>query len=171
MKIGSTVTLAYTGTLEDGTVFGFAKAEDPMKFQTGMDMVIDGFEEAILAMEAVGEKQSFDVDEYKGYGEYLDDFTARIPREQVPARNLAVGKRVWLTNSEDGAPTPATVLELDGNEVLFDLNHPLAGKRLHFEVEILDLEPAPEGFIPLAQKRKAMEESKLLGGEQGDDYR
>ena len=47
MEIGSTVTLIYEGKLEDGTVFGYATKEDPMKFQTGMDMVIDGLEEGI----------------------------------------------------------------------------------------------------------------------------
>ena len=51
MDLGSTVTLVYTGKLEDGTVFGYATEENPMVFQTGMDMTIDGFEKEILAME------------------------------------------------------------------------------------------------------------------------
>lgn len=171
MKLGSTVTLVYTGKLDDGTVFGFATEEKPMKFQTGMDMAIDGFEKAVLEMNEVGEKKTFVVDEYEGYGEYLEDFVARIPVEQIPT-DVRVGKRIWLANSEDGAPTPATVLEIEDGVALFDLNHPLAGKKLTFEVEILEIEDAPENFVSAAEKAAHMkEQSKLLGGDQGIDYR
>ena len=58
IKEGSTVRLVYTGTLDDGTVFGYAKPEAPMEFQTGMDLTIDGFEREISQMEA-GEKKTF----------------------------------------------------------------------------------------------------------------
>ncbi len=61
MELGSTVTLAYTGKLDDGTVFGYATKEKPMVFQTGMDMAIDGFEKAIMEMSEVGEKKEFTV--------------------------------------------------------------------------------------------------------------
>ncbi len=173
MELGSTVTLIYTGKLEDGTVFGFAEKENPMKFQTGMDMTIDGFEKAILEMEEVGEKKSFIVDEYEGYGEYLEDYIAKIPGEQIPVSDLSVGKRVWLANSEDGSPMPATVIEVSKDGIVtFDLNHPLAGKKLLFEVELLEIEAAPENFVSAAEKAEHMkEQSRLLGGVQGDDFR
>ncbi|MDO4290830.1 MAG: FKBP-type peptidyl-prolyl cis-trans isomerase [Eggerthellaceae bacterium] len=171
MELGSTVTLTYKGTLDDGTVFGFADAEKPMKFQTGMDMAIDGFERAILEMNEVGEKRTFTVSEYDAYGEYLEDFTAEVPIEQIPAR-VEVGKRIWMSNSEDGTPTPATVLEVNNGVVKFDLNHPLAGKALTFEVEILEIEDAPENFVSAQEKAQHMQEqSKLLGGDQGESYR
>ncbi|WP_165172043.1 peptidylprolyl isomerase [Adlercreutzia sp. ZJ242] len=171
MQLGSTVTLVYKGTLEDGTVFGFANEEDPMKFQTGMDMAIDGFEQAILAMSEVGEKKTFTISEYEAYGEYLDDYTAEIPLEQIPT-NVKVGKRIWLSSSEDGAPVPATVLEVKDGIAKFDLNHPLAGKSLTFEVEILEIEDAPENFVSAQEKAQHMkEQTKLLGGDQGIDYR
>lgn len=172
MELGSTVTLIYTGTLEDGTVFGHATAEEPMKFQTGMDMAIDGFEQAILEMNEVGEKKKFTIDEYAAYGEYLEDYTARIPMQQIPVGNIEVGKRIWLSSSEDGAPMPATVLAVEDDMVVFDLNHPLAGKSLTFDVELLEIEAAPENFISAAEKAKHLQEqSKLLGGDQGEDFR
>lgn len=172
MKLGSTVTLTYTGTLEDGSVFGYATAEEPMKFQTGMDMAIDGFEKAVLEMSEVGEKKTFTVEEYEGYGEYLEDFVTVIPRAQIPVNNIEVGKRIWMSNSEDGAPTPAMVLEVSAEAVKFDLNHPLAGKSLTFEVEILAIEEPPEDFVSFAEKeRNRKEQGKLLGGDQGIDYR
>ena len=172
MELGSTVTLTYKGTLDDGTVFGYADEENPMKFQTGMDMVIDGFEEEILAMNEVGEKKSFVVDQYKAYGEYLDDFTQKIPHEQIPVSGLKPGKRVTLINSDDGMPMQATVIAVADGIVEFDLNHPLAGQNLNYEVEILEIEPAPENFVSAKEKAEHLrQQSKLLGGDQGDDYR
>lgn len=172
MELGSTVTLTYKGTLDDGTVFGYATAEKPMIFQTGMDMAIDGFENEILAMNEVGEKKTFTLDEYAAYGEYIDNLTQVIPREQIPVGDIRVGKRIWLSSSDDGQPMPATVIEVDMHNVKFDLNHPLAGKNLTYEVEILAIEAAPENFVSAAEKaRHLKEQSKLLGGDQADSYR
>ena len=164
MQLGSTVTLVYTGKLDDGTVFGFATEEKPMKFQTGMDMAIDGFEKAILEMNEAGEKKTFTVDEYGAYGEYLEGHVAKIPLEQIPVNDVKVGKRIMLSSSEDGAPMPATVLDIT--------DHPLAGKSLTFEVELLEVEDAPEDFVSAAEKAQHLkEQAKLLGGDQGEDFR
>ena len=172
MKLGSTVTLTYTGKLDDGTVFGFATADEPMKFQTGMDMAIDGFEKAILEMNEAGEKKTFTVDEYGAYGEYLEGHVAKIPLEQIPVNDVKVGKRIMLSSSEDGAPMPATVLDITDGLVTFDLNHPRAGKSLTFEVELLEVEDAPEDFVSAAEKAQHLkEQAKLLGGDQGEDFR
>ena len=171
MQLGSTVTLVYTGK-HDGTVFGFATEEKPMKFQTGMDMAIEGFEKAILEMNEAGEKKTFTVDEYGAYGEYLEGHVAKIPLEQIPVNDVKVGKRIMLSSSEDGAPMPATVLDITDGLVTFDLNHPLAGKSLTFEVELLEVEDAPEDFVSAAEKAQHLkEQAKLLGGDQGEDFR
>ncbi|MBQ9953966.1 MAG: FKBP-type peptidyl-prolyl cis-trans isomerase [Eggerthellaceae bacterium] len=172
MKLGSTVTLTYKGTLDDGTVFGYATEEKPMIFQTGMDMAIDGFEEAILEMNEVGEKKTFTIDEYAAFGEYIENMTQVIPREQIPVTDIRIGKRIWLSSSDDGQPMPATVIDMDMRTVTFDLNHPLAGKSLTYEVEILAIEDAPENFVSAQEKaRHLKEQSKLLGGDQGESYR
>ena len=158
MQLGSTVTLVYTGKLDDGTVFGFATKEKPMKFQTGMDMAIDGFEKAILEMNEAGEKKTFTVDEYGAYGEYLEGHVAKIPLEQIPVNDVKVGKRIML--------------DITDGLVTFDLNHPLAGKSLTFEVELLEVEDAPEDFVSAAEKAQHLkEQAKLLGGDQGEDFR
>jgi peptidylprolyl isomerase len=164
--------MTYKGTLEDGTVFGFADADNPMVFQTGMDMVIDGLEKAVLELENVGDAVTVTVDQYDAYGEYLDDYTARIPRYQIPKDDLSKGKRIWLSSSEDGQPIPATVIGHEDDIVIFDLNHPLAGKDLTFEIEILNIEEPPEDFVSAAEKAKHLkEQSKLLGADQAVDYR
>lgn len=172
MEIGSIVTLAYNGTLEDGTVFGYATSDDPMRFQTGMDMTIDGFEKAVLTMNEVGEKKIFSVDEYSGYGEYIEGKTAVIPFEQVPKVDIKIGQRIWLANDETEESMLCTVLELSESDVTFDLNHPLAGKTLLFDVELLDIQESPEDFASIVEKnRNNGSQSKVLGGDQGESFR
>ena len=149
MKLGSTVKLTYMGTLEDGTVFGYAKPEGPMEFQTGMDLTIPGFEAAVLEMEE-GDKKTFTVGQYEAYGEYLDDLVEVVPTENVPLKNIEIGNRIWLTG-DDGEKFPVTVLDINSKEVTFDMNHPLAGKDLTFEVEILSVEEPEEGWEPPKQ--------------------
>lgn len=146
MKLGSTVTLLYNGTLADGTVFGYAKPAQPMVFQTGMDLAIPGFEKEVLAMEE-GEKKTFTVGMYDAYGEYLDDLLESVPVEHVPLKNVEVGMRVFMTN-DLGEKMPVTVHEITATDITFDMNHPLAGKDLTFEVEILSVEEPPEGWKP-----------------------
>ena len=144
MKLGSTVRLTYTGTLEDGTVFGYAKPHDPMEFQTGMDLTIDGFEREVMKMEA-GEKKTFTLSIYDAYGEYLDYLTEAVPIEHVPLKNIEVGMRVQMAG-DDGNKIPVTIKDITSKEVIFDMNHPLAGHDLTFEVEILSVEEPPEGW-------------------------
>ena len=146
MKLGSTVTLLYTGTLEDGTVFGYAKPEQPMEIQTGMDLTIPGFEKEILKMEE-GEKKTFTVGMYDAYGEYLEDLVETVPVEQVPLKNIEVGMRVFLAG-EGGEKVPVTIKDITGSEVTFDMNHPLADHDLTFEVEILSVVEPEEGWEP-----------------------
>ncbi|MDO4501959.1 MAG: FKBP-type peptidyl-prolyl cis-trans isomerase [Coriobacteriia bacterium] len=162
MKLGSTVTLTYTGTLEDGTVFGVGTPEQPMVFQTGMDMVIAGLEKEILEMNEVGEKRSFKVGMYDAYGEYLEGCLSRVPREAMTI-DAKVGRRVWLAGDGDER-VPTTVVEVTNNEVVLDLNHPLAGKDLFFEVEILAIEEPPENFVPAEVRKKEQERlQRMLG--------
>ncbi len=151
MELGSTVHLVYTGTLDDGSVFGTAKKEEPMVFQTGLELTIPGFEREVMQMEK-GEKKTFTLGIYDAYGEYLDDFVQRIPRANVPV-DVEVGKRVWLTN-EAGERVPVTVKEINKDEVFFDMNHPLAGKELTFEVEVLEIEDPPKDFVSAQEQRK-----------------
>ena len=146
MKLGSTVRLLYTGTLEDGTVFGYAKPEQPMEFQTGMDLTIEGFEREVLKM-SEGEKKTFTLTEYEAYGEYLDDLTTTVPVETVPFKGLEIGMRIWLSG-DDGEKFPAKIMDITGDEITFDLNHPLAGQKLTYEVEILSVQEPEEGWEP-----------------------
>lgn len=166
MKLGSTVTLLYNGTLEDGTVFGYAKEAEPMVFQTGMDLTIPGFEAEVLKLEE-GDKATFTVGQYDAYGEYLDDLVEIVPAENVPLKNIEVGMRVFLAG-DDGEKYPVTIQDITSDEVTFDMNHPLAGKDLTFEVEILSVEEPPEGWEP-PKKHDPAEYAEQLGISSGQD--
>ncbi len=92
--------------------------------------------------------------------------------EQVPKGNVKVGQRIWMSSSEDGTPMPVTVKAVEDGIVMFDMNHPLAGRDLTFEVELLEVEEPPEDFVSAKEKAEHMkQQSKLLGGMQGNDYR
>lgn len=160
MELGSTVTLLYTGTLEDGTVFGYAKEAEPMVFQTGMDLTIPGFEAEVLKMQE-GEKRTFTVGQYDAYGEYLDDLVEAVPVENVPLKNVEVGMRVMMA-ADDGEKIPVTIQDITAKEIIFDMNHPLAGKDLTFEVEVLSVEEPPEGWEP-PEKHDPAEYAEQLG--------
>ena len=164
MKLGSTVTLAYTGTLEDGTVFGYASAEKPLKFQTGTDMVIDGLEKAILEMNGeIGEKKTVTLGQYDAYGERLDNFTQTIKRELIPF-NPKKGRRIWINDEEIGK-TPATIIDIVDGNIIVDMNHPLAGHDLTYELEILDFEDAPENFVSAAERKEEEKKmARMVGG-------
>ena len=160
MKLGSTVKLLYTGTLEDGTVFGYAKADEPMEFQTGMDLTIPGFEKEVLLM-SQGEKKTFTVGQYEAYGEYLDDLIEIVPTQNVPLKNVEIGNRIWMTD-DNGEKFPVTGLDINSDDPTFDLNHPLAGKDLTFEVEILEVLEPEDGWQP-PQKHDPLEYGSQLG--------
>ena len=92
--------------------------------------------------------------------------------EQVPKGNVKVGQRIWMSSSKDGVSSPVTVKAVEDGIVVFDMNHPLAGRNLTFEVELLEVEDAPENFVSAQEKAEHLkQQSKLLGGDQGDDFR
>ena len=168
MKPGTTVKLVYTGTLDDGTVFGVATEEQPMEFQTGMDLTIPGFEKEILEMSEVGEERTFTVNCYDAYGEYHEEFIQEVPKENIPM-SVKVGKRIWMFD-DDGNKFPVTVMEVKDQTVVFDMNHPLAGKDLTFNVKILELQDAPENFVTAAEKQQELDrQAQLLGINNGQE--
>ena len=108
-----------------------------------------------------GEKKTFTIDEYGAYGEYLEDLIETAPTESVPLKNIEIGDRIWLAG-DDGEKYPVTIIDINSKEVTFDMNHPLAGKSLTFEVEILSVEE-PEGDWEPPKKHGPEEYMQQLG--------
>lgn len=128
---GNTVQVHYTGKLEDGTVFDSSEGRDPLSFEVGANQVITGFEEKIKELD-VGDSTTFTVEPEAAYGPHNPELVVSVPATQAPD-GLAEGDRVQL---QDGRP--ATVVDVGAEEVTIDANHPLAGKTITFEVEVVD---------------------------------
>lgn len=130
------VQVHYTGTLADGEVFDSSQGRDPLEITMGQGQLIRGFEEALMGM-AVNEKKTFTLEPDQAYGLRDEEAVRAFPRAQIPPEiDVELGQIVALSNSQ-GQQIPAKVVELDDENVTLDLNHPLAGKSLTFDIEVV----------------------------------
>lgn len=137
-KRGNNVKVHYTGKLEDGTIFDSSADREPLEFAIGSGEVIEGFNDAVLGMK-VGEKKEVLIPVDKAYGERNDSLVIDSPIEQVPPDlNAQVGDRLEL-GGPDGNILRVVVVEIDDEHILLDGNPPLAGKDLHFSIELLEI--------------------------------
>ena len=135
---GDTVTVHYKGTLEDGSVFDSSEGNPPLEFTIGAHEVIDGFENAVIGMSA-GDRKTQEIPPGDAYGEREDELVFHIPRNSMqPGFDVSPGDFVRVT-LPDGQTAPMQVLEVDDEAVTLDANHPLAGKTLTFELELLTI--------------------------------
>lgn len=136
---GDTVHVHYTGRLEDGTVFDSSEGRDPIEFTLGEGKVIPGFEKAVEGLE-VGEKADARLDPEQAYGPRQDELVMAVPRTQLPEGiDPSVGDQLAM-QTKDGQKVPVTVVEATEDAVHIDANHPLAGKTLVFELEVVKID-------------------------------
>lgn len=139
VKLGNTVSVEYTGKLESGEVFDSSEGKEPLVFKTGDGQVIPGFDDAVLNM-AVGDTKTVTIQPEDAYGRYRDEMVVTMPVSSIPADiTLEVGMMVQLTDKA-GNPVPASVVKMDEKDVTLDVNHPLAGMTLIFDIEIVKIE-------------------------------
>ncbi|TVO76743.1 FKBP-type peptidyl-prolyl cis-trans isomerase [Sedimenticola selenatireducens] len=137
-QLGQKVKVHYTGTLEDGTQFDSSAGREPLEFTLGQGQVIPGFEQAIEAMQ-VGETKTINIPADQAYGEHQPELVQQVEREQIPAEiELALGVQLQA-QGPDGQVFRLTVIELDEAVATLDGNHPLAGKALTFELELVEV--------------------------------
>jgi peptidylprolyl isomerase len=135
---GNTVAVHYTGRLEDGTVFDSSKDGDPLRFTLGEGQVIPGFEQAILDLEP-GQTGTTRISPEEGYGPHRAELIVAIPREQLPPEiQPEIGQHFQLT-VDQGNNVPVVVKDVSETSVTFDANHPLAGKTLVFDLELVEI--------------------------------
>ncbi|MCR5813724.1 MAG: peptidylprolyl isomerase [Desulfovibrio sp.] len=137
IRNGSRVTVHYTGTLEDGTVFDSSREREPLEFEQGKGMLIKGFEKAVEGRTA-GETVTVTIPPAEAYGEYDPAQLFSVAKAQVPdSIPLEIGTKLQLS-SEKGV-LYVTISEINDEEIVLDGNHELAGKTLTFEIEILSV--------------------------------
>jgi FKBP-type peptidyl-prolyl cis-trans isomerase SlyD len=145
VKDETIVTLEYTLTI-DGEVVDTSKGAQPIQFIQGQQQIIPGLEKELYGM-AVGETKEVVVPPQEGYGDIDPENFAEVPRDQFPPQiPIQPGIQLELTD-EQGERVGATIDSIEGDNVRLDFNHPLAGKELHFEVEVVDLRAATEEEI------------------------
>ena len=127
---GDTVSVEYKGTLDDGSVFDESK--EPLTFTIGNKQVIAGFEKGVLGME-VGEEKDIVIEPEDAYGKVNPQLIQDVPRDKLGDIKPEVGMVLGI-NLPNGQ-IPAKVVKFDENTVTLDINHPMAGKRLHFHIK------------------------------------
>jgi len=135
-KDGDTVRVHYKGTLEDGSTFDSSEGRDPLEFTLGEGVVIAGFESAVSDL-GVGESKKVTIPAEQAYGQPAEDAIRPIPLSAFPEKPEP-GIVVELA-APDGRRLAAVVAEIGDEEVLLDFNHPLAGKDLTFEIELVEV--------------------------------
>jgi peptidylprolyl isomerase len=137
-KTGDKVKAHYTGKLEDGTVFDSSRDRGPLEFSIGDNQVIKGFEEAVIGM-AEEESKTFTVAPEEAYGQRREDLVITLQRSQIP-QNIELKEGLHLQmRQQDGTVFNVMVSGVSEEKVTLDANHPLAGRDLTFEIEVVEI--------------------------------
>lgn len=137
-KYGDTVKVHYTGRLADGTVFDSSLDRDPLQFTIGEGHLIPGFQQAVIGMNP-GESKTATIPADEAYGPHREEMVVVVDREQFP-RHLRpqVGQQLEIHQADDRTIV-VMVTDVTETSVTLDANHPLAGKDLTFEIELVEI--------------------------------
>ncbi len=137
-KHGDTVKVHYTGKLENGTVFDTSINRHPLQFTIGEGQVIPGFEQAVVGMRP-GQSKTVQVPTDKAYGPHREGMVMTVDQGQFPeSLEPEVGQTLEITRS-DGLRAVVTVVDVSETRVTLDVNHPLAGKELILDVQLIEI--------------------------------
>ena len=141
VKDGMLVSLDYTVKTPDGKLLETSKGSQPLQYIQGKKMMIPGLERELTGMK-IGAEKHITVKPEDGYGKLNPNAVQEVPKEKVPPNALKIGA-VLVGTDKNGSPMPMTVKEIKEKTVVMDLNHPLAGKTLVFDVKVVDIQPPP----------------------------
>ena len=138
-KHGDKVKVHYTGSFEDGTVFDSSDGEEPLEFTIGDGEVIPGVEEAVVGM-STGEAKRETIAPERGYGDRHEELVFSVGRDQLPpGSDIEVGDMLQVGFGEARTAT-VQVMDVGDEMVTLDANHPLAGKTLVFDLEVVSID-------------------------------
>jgi FKBP-type peptidyl-prolyl cis-trans isomerase 2 len=137
-KDGDTVKVNYTGTLDDGTVFDTSFNREPLEFTIGEGQLIPAFEEAAVGM-TPGERKTVHIPSNEAYGPRHEELVAKVDRTEFPeGLDPEIGNMLKMQRP-DGQTLVVTVTDISDEDVTLDANHPLAGKDLNFDIEMVEV--------------------------------
>jgi len=137
-KSGDTVKVHYTGKLDDGTIFDSSEGKEPLEFTINAGQVIPGFEEGVIGME-VGEIKTITVPSDKGYGPHREDMVVVLDMDKFPDNIQPEVGQYLEVNQPNGQKILVEVTDISEGKVTLDANHPLAGKNLTFEIQLIEM--------------------------------
>jgi FKBP-type peptidyl-prolyl cis-trans isomerase SlpA len=137
IKNGDTVSVNYTGKLEDGSVFDTSLQEgrEPLTATLGQGQLIPGFENGLIGM-TIGESKTVEIEPENAYGTHNPMLKQEIGKDQVP-QDVKVGD--MLQGMSQNGPINVRIDEIKESTVVIDMNHPLAGKKLIFDLEVISV--------------------------------
>jgi FKBP-type peptidyl-prolyl cis-trans isomerase 2 len=138
VKHGDTIKVHYTGTLNDGTIFDDSLTRDPLQFKVGDNALIAGFEEAVLGMNT-GEWKTVKIPADKAYGRHREDLVVAADLKMLPPDIKPVVGQQLQISQENATPLIVSVIEITKSKVILDANHPLAGKDLTFQINLVEV--------------------------------
>lgn len=137
-KTGDTVQVNYTGKFDDGMIFDSSKGREPLEFTIGDHQVIPGFEDAIVGMQE-GENKTIHINADDAYGKHHKELVIEVEKIRIPKNiNVKLGQQLQI-NSENGELINVIVTGINDTTVTLDANHPLAGKDLNFDIELVKI--------------------------------
>ncbi len=139
---GDFVKVHYTGRLDSGEVFDSSEGRSPFEFQVGSGQVIPGFENSLIGMSQF-EKKTFTIEPHDAYGHRDERLTQTFQRTELPPNFQPSLGEILALQTEDGTQLHAVVTDITPTAVTIDLNHPLAGQRLTFDVEVVEISDSP----------------------------
>ena len=134
---GDQIKVNYVGRFDNGELFDSSEGREPLEFTVGGEQVIAGFDRAVVGLKP-GESCKVVVAPVDGYGEHVPEMVVTIERQQIPDNEKLMLGSMLEVSMEDGQSLEVQVVELSDEAVVLDGNHPLSGKELHFEIELLD---------------------------------
>jgi len=135
---GNTVRVHYTGTLDDGSVFDSSWEHDPIEFIIGDGRMIPGFEKAVTGMN-VGDTKMVKIPAHEAYGGHRDELVVKFNRSHFPDNIVPIAGLQLSLKSPEGQILNAVITSVEEDNVFLDANHPLAGKDLIFDIELMEI--------------------------------
>mgnify|MGYP000580738596 CR=1 FL=1 len=139
VNIGDRIKVQYTGKLDDGTVFDKTKIGEPLEFVVGSGQIIPGFEKAVVGMK-LNEEKEITVKPEEAYGKRDETLVREFPKSSLPKDFKPKKGMMIRLQGQSGRPIPGTIVDVKKNSITIDLNHPLAGKNLTFDIKVVDIQ-------------------------------
>src|SRR3989344_1340753 len=144
MKIvkGNKVKVEYEGKFDNGEIFDSSKHGEhshPLEFVVGKGQVIPGFEEAVIGLKK-GDEKEIKLESEEAYGNYDSTLKREIPKDVIPEGQEIKEGMIIVMQTPEGYKLPARIVSISDDSFTIDLNHPLAGKKLIFNIKVVGIE-------------------------------